>query len=45
MRYLSKNLVTAETVYKHTHANSLENNKKVNIKGKVILSCELLLAG
>lgn len=45
MRYLNEKLVTIEAVHTHTHTDSLVNNKKVNIKGKVILSCESLYTG
>ena len=38
MRYLKMTLVSLEAVHTHTHTDSLDN-KKVNIKDRVILSC------
>ena len=42
MRYLSKILVTVETV--NTHTYNLKTIK-LNIKGRVILSCDFLDTG
>ena len=39
MRYLKMTLVSLEAVYIHTHTDSLDNYKKVNNLGRVILSC------
>lgn len=36
MKYLKMKLISIEAVY--THTDSLDNYKKVNIKGRVILS-------
>lgn len=43
MRYFKTILVSIEAVY--THTDILDNYKKVNIKGRVILSCISLDTG
>lgn len=44
MRYLKMTHVSLEAVHTHTHTDSLDN-KKVNIKDRVILSCISLDTG
>ena len=39
MKYLKMTLVSLEAVHTHTHTDSLDNYKKVNNLGRVILSC------
>ena len=40
MRYLKMTLVSLEAVHTHTHTHTDSlDNKKVNIKDRVILSC------
>ena len=46
MRYLSKALVIVEAVHTHTHTHTYNlKTIKLNIKGRVILSCDYLDTG
>ena len=48
MRYLKLALVTVEAVHTHTHTHTHTYNLKtikLNIKGRVILSCDYLDTG
>ena len=45
MKYLKMKLISIEAVHTRTHTDSLDNYKKVNIKGIVILSCISLDTG